>query len=88
MDSGAILAVTLQPADRGDTSSIEETLQVAADAIVELAADDKSAPHISEQAMSEAVADKGYHSNDVLTGAAQMVTRTYLSEPDRGRRHW
>jgi transposase len=88
MESGAILAVTLQPADRGDTSSIEETLTVAADAVVELAADEQSAPHISEQAMSEAVADKGYHSNDVLTGAGQMVTRTYIAEPDRGTRNW
>jgi transposase len=88
MDSGAILAVTLQPADRGDTSSIEETLTVTADAIVELTADDRSAPHISEHPMSEAVADKGYHSNNVLTGPAQMVTRTYISEPDRGTRSW
>ena len=88
MESGAILAVTLQPADRGDTSSIEETLAVAADAVVDLAADDKSAPHISEQAMSEAVADKGYHSNEVLTGAGQMVERTYIAEPDRGTRNW
>jgi transposase len=88
MESGAILAVTLQPADRGDTSSIEETLTVAADAVVELAADEQSAPHISEQAMSEAVADKGYHSNDVLTDAGQMVTRTYIAEPDRGTRDW
>ena len=88
MESGAIVAVTLQPADRGDTSSIQETLTVTADAIIELAADEKSAPHLSEQAMSEGVADKGYHSNDVLTGAAQMVERTYIAEPDRGTRQW
>ena len=88
MDSGAILAVTLQPANRGDTSSIEETLTMTADTVVDLLTDDQSAPHISSQPMSEAVADKGYHSNDVLTGAGQMVTRTYISEPDRGRRNW
>ena len=88
MESGAILAVTLQPADRGDTTSIEETLTVAADAVVDLAADEKSAPNISKRAMSEAVADKGYHSNDVLTGAGQMVARTYIAEPDRGTRDW
>ena len=88
MDSGAILAVTLQPANRGDTSSIEETLTVTADTVVDLLTDDQSAPHISSQPMSEAVADKGYHSNDVLTGAGQMVTRTYISEPDRGTRNW
>jgi transposase len=88
LESGAILAVTLQPADRGDTASIAETLTAAADAVVELAADEQSAPHISEQAMSEGVADKGYHSNDVLTGAGQMVERTYIAEPDRGTRRW
>jgi transposase len=88
MDTGAIMTVTLQPANRGDTSSIEETLTVTADTVVELLADEQSAPHISEQALSEAVADKGYHSNDVLTGPAQMVTRTYIAEPDRGTRNW
>ena len=88
MESGAILAVTLQPADRGDTTSIEETLTVAADAVVDLAADEKSAPNISKRAMSEAVADKGYHSNDVLTGAGRMVARTYIAEPARGTRDW
>ena len=88
METGAIVAVTLQPADRGDTRSIEETLTVTADTLVELVADEKSAPHLSEHVMAEAVADKGYHSNEVLTGAGQMVSRTYISEPDRGLRKW
>ena len=88
MDTGAIVAVTLQPADRGDTSSIEETLPVAADTLVEIIADEQAGSHLSEQVMVEAVADKGYHSNDVLTGVGQMVQRTYISEPDRGRRDW
>jgi transposase len=88
METGAIVAVTLQPADRGDTSSIEETLTVTADTVVELLADEQTRPHLSEQVMAEAVADKGYHSNDVLTGPGQMVMRTYISEPGRGRRNW
>jgi transposase len=88
MDTGAILAVTLQPADRGDTSSIEETLPVAADTLVEVIADEQAGSHLSKQVMVEAVADKGYHSNDVLIGVGQMVQRTYISEPDRGRRDW
>lgn len=88
MDSGAILAVTLQPADRGDTTSIQETLQVTADTVVDLMVDDALSPQECEQAMGEVVADKGYHSNDVLTGPAQMVERTYIAEPDRGRRNW
>ena len=88
MESGAILAVTLQPADRGDTTSIEETLTVAADAVVELAGGRASRTAYQRAGDGEAVADKGYHSNDVLTGPAQMVTRTYIAEPDRGTRDW
>jgi transposase len=88
MDSGAILAVTLQPADRGDTTSIEETLRVTADTVVDLMVDDALSAQECEQAMGKVVADKGYHSNDVLTGPARMVERTYIAEPDRGRRNW
>jgi transposase len=88
MDTGAVLTVTLQPADRGDTTSIEETLPVAADTLVDVIADESAGSHLNKQVMVEVVADKGYHSNDVLTGVAQMVQRTYISEPDRGRRDW
>ncbi len=34
------------------------------------------------------VADKGYHSNDVALGLAELEVRTYIAEPDRGQRHW
>ena len=34
------------------------------------------------------VADKGYHSNDVLIGLKQARIRSYISEPDRGKRRW
>ena len=88
MDTGAISAVTLQPADRGDPDSIGQTLSQAADNLVEILADEQAGPHLSEQVMAEAVTDKGYHSNEVLTGVGQMVTRTYISEPARGRRNW
>src|SRR5215472_11559618 len=36
----------------------------------------------------EAVADKGYHSNDTLTALKDAEVRTYISEPDRGQRRW
>jgi transposase len=88
MDTGAISAVTLQSADLGDPDSIGETLSQAADNLVEILADEQAGPHLSEQVMAEAVTDKGYHSNEVLTGVGQMVTRTYISEPNRGRRNW
>jgi len=88
MDTGAIAAVTLQPADRGDPDSIEQTLPQVADTLVEVLADEQAGPHLSEQVMAEVVADKGYHSNEVLTGVGQIVSRTYISEPNRGRRDW
>ena len=34
------------------------------------------------------VADKGYHSNDVLTDLTALEMRSYINEPDRGRRNW
>ena len=34
------------------------------------------------------VADKGYHSNDVAVGFAELQIRTYIAEPKRGERNW
>ena len=87
MDSGAILAVTLQPADRGDTTSIEQTLEQAGENIVDVVAAG-SGEQVSEDALSEIVADKGYHSNEVVTEHHHPGERTYIAEPDRGRRDW
>ena len=36
----------------------------------------------------EVVADKGYHSNATMTGGEGAELRTYVSEPNRGRRKW
>jgi len=87
MDTGAIVAVTLQPADRGDTSSIHQTLEQAGQSMVSVAAQVPDG-RISEQALSEIVADKGYHSNEVLKEHHHPGVRTYIAEPDRGRRCW
>lgn len=38
--------------------------------------------------IEEMVADKGYHSNQVLTDLRALGLRSYISEPDRGRRCW
>lgn len=88
MDTGAIVTVTLQPAHRGDPESIEQTLPLAADTLVEVLSDEQAGERLSAPVMSELVADKGYHSNGVLTGVGRMVSRTYLSEPKRGRGNW
>ena len=76
--TGALVAVTLQPADRGDTSTILPTL-AAAQRVVEA---------LSETTVHEAVADRGYHSGDLLEALQAQQIRTYIAEPDRGRRHW
>ncbi len=38
--------------------------------------------------IEEVVADKGYHSNDVLSSISELELRSYIAEPDRGRRRW
>ena len=38
--------------------------------------------------MAEVVADKGYHSNETMVALADLELRSYVSEPDRGRRRW
>lgn len=88
LETGAIIAVTIQPADRGDTESLEVTLSEAKDNLEEVVEDAEAASQLSSQVLSEVVADKGYHSNDVLVKQDQLGIRTYISEPNRGRRNW
>src|SRR4051794_10257912 len=78
LSSGAVLAITLQPASDGDTDTIHRTLAEAPSA----------AREIHERAVEEVVADKGYHSGAVLKELHQQGVRTYIPEPDRGRRKW
>jgi hypothetical protein len=43
---------------------------------------------VDVEELSEVVTDKGYHSNGVLTDLAELDLRSYVSEPQRGRRKW
>jgi len=88
LKTGAIVAVTLQPANRGDTTSIAETIDQADKNLVAVMKDDRACKSLSEQVLREVVADKGYHSNAVLKDHGEREIRTYLSEPDRGQRNW
>lgn len=88
MDTGAVMAVTLQPADRGDTTSLGETIDQVDENLVAVMKDEVACETLSEQVLSEVVADKGYHSNDVLKDQKDREIRTYIAEPDRGRRNW
>src|SRR5215472_6394087 len=78
LTSGALLAVTLQPANEGDTTTIHRTLEEA----------QAAAREINEQGVEEVVADKGYHSGAVLTEVHEQQVRSYIPEPERGRRNW
>jgi transposase len=76
--SGALLAVTVQPADRGDTTSYVETLDAA----------QSEAMQSHSMGIEEVVMDKGYHSGAVLMDLAEREIRSYVPEPERGQRHW
>ena len=43
---------------------------------------------VNAKGLEELVADKGYHSGDVLVIVQGLEVRTYIAEPDRGRRKW
>ena len=85
--SGAVVAVTLQPADRGDTASVRETVCEAGEQIARVAGEEKS-EGVNLEGPKEVVLDKGYHSNEVLAEFAEWKVRSYCSEPERGRRRW
>lgn len=88
LETGAIVAVTIQPADRGDTESLGVTLAEARGNLEEVLEDAQAEPQLSPQVSAEVVADKGYHSNAVLVEQEKLGVRTYISEPKRGRRNW
>ena len=83
METGAIVAVTLQGADVGDTTTIIETAIVATEQV-----EDAQANVDDRQSLEEIVGDKGYHSNQTLIDLDAVGIRSYVSEPDRGRRDW
>jgi len=88
LETDAIVAVTLQAADQGDTQTLASTLSQAGKNLKWVAQDEEAAEKLHPQAVREVVADKGYHSNDVLSTAKQGEYRSYISEPNRGRRKW
>jgi transposase len=88
LDTQAIVAVTLQGADQGDTTTLGVTLETSAENLEAVAEDPKAAESLAEQRIAEVVADKGYHSNETMRDLREDEIRTYISEPDRGRRDW
>jgi transposase len=83
LETGAIVAVTIQPADDGDTTTIVDTMLAALEQ-VEAAQAEVDEP----QPLEELITDKGYHSNRIMVELDALGIRSYLSEPARGRRDW
>jgi transposase len=93
LSSGALLAVTLQGADQGDTTTLRQTLAEAGEAVAELiehevAAEPTEEPKVNLGGVEEVVADKGYHSGPAVQYVNAAGCRSYIPEPDRGRRNW
>lgn len=86
--SGAVLAVTLPGADQGDTATLMPTIAEATKQLEALSQDAATCDRIRPDGPSEVVSDKGYHSNETMTELADQEIRSYVSEPDRGRRDW
>jgi transposase len=84
LETGAIVGVTVQGADEGDTTTIQQTLPEAAEQLEAVAAVTDDAVAVIE----EVVADKGYHSRTTVHDLETLEIRTYISEPDRGPQSW
>ena len=94
LDTGAVVAVTLQAADLGDTATLEETLSEAGMAVAELVSREieqrpEDPPKVNVKGIEELVTDKGYHSGEVLKRVTSYEVRTYIPEKKQeGQRHW
>jgi transposase len=94
MDTGAVVAVTLQEADLGDTTTVKETLAEAGAMVAELIereaeSQPREKPQVNLGGIEEVVADKGYHSGPVLQEMKAAGVRTYIPEKKQaGKRHW
>jgi transposase len=94
METGAVVAVTLQEAHQGDTTTVKETLAEAGETVAQLIEREAEtapaeAPNVNLGGIEEVVADKGYHSGPVLEEMKAAGVRTYIPEKKQtGQRHW
>ena len=88
--TGAIVAITAEGGATGDSESVQQTLPAAGEAVAEQIATPTAAGEFAVHAegIEEVVADKGYHSGEVLAEMKTLGLRTYIAEPERGPRKW
>jgi len=88
LDTGAIVAAEIHPADQGDTTTLSGTLVRATESLREVRDDATVSAETDGLVVEEVVADKGYHSSQTLVDLEEIDLRPYISEPARGRRRW
>ena len=100
MDTSAIVAAEIHPADEADTATLPSTLDLAEDNVEAARAssredsDDEPDPpgtgsDSEPDGFTEIVADKGYHKADLIRRLRDTGYRTYIPEPCiYGKRHW
>ena len=90
METGAIVAVTTHGGAAADTATVEATVIEAGAEVAELVTVEppEGKYQVHPGGVEEVVADKGYHSNEVAVGLSELGVRTYIAEPERGRRNW
>jgi transposase len=76
LNSGAIVAVEIHPADEGDTKTLHKTLQSAEENLKKAT---PTPPKLDDPA--ELIADKGYFSREVLKSLEDGPWKTRISEP-------
>jgi transposase len=81
----------LHGADEGDTAALLPTISQATENLRAVVDDGRVADKVHDDWATEAVTDKGYHSNGTMQDLKAAGVRSYVSEPDRshlGERDW
>ena len=80
LETGVILSARVQAASAGDSATLPETLTMAVEQVAAAGPDGAG--------VAELVTDKGYHSDKTLAALGEQGIRSYVAEPERGRRRW
>ncbi|SCW44258.1 transposase, IS5 family [Sphingobium faniae] len=75
LDTGVIVAAPIHPADKGDTTTLEPTLEAAARNLTDLGLAPTSADPC------DLVTDKGYHAREILKDLDGEIWKTRIAEP-------
>jgi len=83
LDTGAVVAAALHPADEGDTTTLAKTLAAAQEGLEAVGLGP------TPEAPAECVTDKGYHSRAVLKALDDGPWKTRIAEPKpKGFARW